>query len=770
MRKLALLLLFSTAAAATQFTQPLATGVRLDPAGEFIDLGSMPIGMALAPDGAHLAVVLSGFREQGLQIVDLKTRQVTQMLKQEAAFYGAAFSPDGTHLYVSGGNDDTVFAYTWANGTATFEKKIVLGKQKEDKTGSRYAAGIAVSKNGRYLYVAENVGNALAVVDLQSDNIDRLATDHYPSAVEVAGDGNVYVSAWGADTVSVFGTRANGTLFHRTRIEVGRRPSALASNRSGSRVYAALGASDHIAVIDTAKRRIVKKLHDPAPNAPSEGSTPNALALSADGKTLFVAEGDNNAVAEFDTATGTLKGRIPTDWYPTAILTTSSELLVLNGKGHGSHANPGGPIPGHKIERPLEYDLGQLNGTLRITKAKDNVASLAAYTRRVAAANNWTAKRSTQKYPPFKHVVYIVKENRTYDQLFGDLKEGDGDPSLVFFDHRSTPNHRALALRFGLFDRFFTNAEVSAQGHIWSTAAYVTDYDEKVVPSQYSDRRADPLADDDAVPEMGWLWTLAKKAGVSFRDYGQLIIGPQGGPETPDVSAICMKYPAADFNIRDQKRADAWIDELKEFTADGNMPQFELVYLPNDHTAGGRAGMGTPAAYMADNDLALGRMVEALSHSPYWKDTVMFVLEDDSQAGPDHVDSHRGPLLVISAYNRPGTIHRFANTTDVIGAIEDILKMGRLSKYDSYSRSFADVFASTPDLRPYTAITPEQSLDEKNPPKTAASELSKHLDLSAPDKINDALFNQILWAMLKPNQEMPQPETKATVHLLEITR
>jgi YVTN family beta-propeller protein len=730
----------------------------------------MPIGMALAPGGRYLAVVLSGFREQGLQIVDLETRSVTQTLKQEAAFYGAAFSPDGAHLYVSGGNDDSIFCYTWQKGAATFERKIVLGKQKEDKTGSRYPAGIAVSKNGRYLYVAENVGDALAVVDLQSENIDRLPTDHYPYAVEPAADGNVYVSAWGADTVSVFGTRANGTLFHRTRIQVGRHPSALVANRRGSRLFVALGGSDHIAVIDTTTRRVTQRLHDPAPNAPSEGSTPNALALSPDGASLYVAEGDNNAVAVFDAASGKLKGRIPTDWYPTAIVSTPSALLVLNGKGHGSHANPGGPTPGKGIERPLEYDLGQLNGTLRMTRAKTDAATLAAYSKRVAAANNWNVRRSTRPYPPFKHVVYIIKENRTYDQLFGDLKEGDGDPSLVFFDHRSTPNHRALALRFGLFDRFFTNAEVSAQGHIWSTAAYVTDYDEKVVPSQYSDRRADPLGDDGAVPEMGWLWTLAKKAGVSFRDYGQIIISPQAGPETPDASAVCLKYPAADFKIRDQKRADVWIDELKEFAADGNMPAFELVYLPNDHTAGGRAGMGTPTAYMADNDLALGRMVDALSRSPYWKDTVMFVLEDDSQAGPDHVDSHRGPLLVVSAYNRPGTIHRFANTTDILAAIEDILKMGRLSKYDYYSRSFADVFASTPDLQPYTAITPEASLDEKNPEKTKTSELSKQFDLTAPDRIDDALFNSILWAMLKGDQPMPVAESKATVHLLQITR
>src|SRR5258706_484322 len=228
-KKLAILIFLSSVAAAAPFTQPLATGVRLDPAGEAIDLGSMPIGMALAPGGRYLAVVLSGFREQGLQIVDLETRKVTQTLLQTAAFYGVAFSPDGKHVYVSGGNDDSVFCYTWTNGTATLERKIVLGKPKEDKTGSSYPAGIAVSRNGHYLYVAENVGDSVAVVDLETQNIDRLSTDHFPYAVEVATDGNVYVSAWGADTVSVFGTRANGTLFHRTRIEAGRHPSALVS-------------------------------------------------------------------------------------------------------------------------------------------------------------------------------------------------------------------------------------------------------------------------------------------------------------------------------------------------------------------------------------------------------------------------------------------------------------------------------------------------------------------------------------------------------------
>jgi len=761
------ILLFCAAiAASAQFTSPLATGVRLDPAGHAIELGSMPLGMALAPGGGKLAVVLSGWREQGLQIVDLKSRAVTQTLTQEAAFYGVAFSPDGAHLYVSGGNDDSIFCYSWKDGAAALERKIVLGKQKEDKTGSRYPAGLAVSKNGRYLYVAENVGDALAVVDLTTSDIERLPTDHYPYAVEVAADGNVYVSNWGDDSVSMFHARANGTLFAKGRLRVGLHPSALVANSSGSRLFVALAGSDRIAVVDTHAHKVVRMLSDRAPAGPSEGSTPNALAL--DDKRLYVAEGDNNAVAVFDLATSKLAGRIPSDWYPTAVARVGNELLVLNGKGHGSHANPDGPTPGQGIQRKLGYDLGQLNGTLRVIATTN---SLTGYSRRVAAANNWTAARPSRRYPPFKHVVYIIKENRTYDQIFGDLKEGDGDPNLVFFDRTSTPNHRALAMRFGLFDRFFTNAEVSSQGHIWSTAAYVTDYGEKTVPSVYSDRRASVDGEEIDEPENGFLWTMAKKAGVSFRDYGEMV-APEAWPKTQadlgsDISPI---YPPYNVEIPDQKRADAWIDEHRRFAADGNMPALEVLHLPSDHTAGGNPKYHTPRAYMADNDLALGRIIEALSKSPYWRDTVVFVLEDDSQAGPDHVDSHRGPLLVISAYNRPGTIHRFANTTDVIAAIEDILGLDRLSKYDYFSRSLADVFGTKPDLTPYAAITPEANREEMNPAKTAAARLSEGMDFSGPDRIDDARFNALLWLMIKGDRPMPVAQSKASLHLLQISK
>jgi DNA-binding beta-propeller fold protein YncE len=774
------------------YTTPLATGLRLDPVGDFIDLGSMPLAMALAPEGDKLVVVLSGWREQGIQVIDLKSKRVTQTLKQDAAFFGLAFSSDGHQLYVSGGNDDSIFCYSWVNGTATFQRKIVLGTQKADKTGSRYPAGLAVSKRGNLLYVAENVGDSIAVVDPATSNvIQRFRTDHYPYAVEAASDGRVYVSAWGNRTISSFRSRKDGALIYTGKISVGPHPSALLSNSTGSRLFAALASTDQIAVIDPRNRKVLRYLSDAAPAGPSEGSTPGALALSKDGSKLYVAEADNNSVAIFDVssekpgrrstpARDRLLGRVPTDWYPTAVVDAGDQLLVLNGKGHGSHANPDGPTPGQPINRPLGYDLGQLNGTLRVCSNNLIPSELAQYNTRVATANGWGNSpdhrsynaRPARHYPPFKHVVYIIKENRTYDQVLGDLKEGDGDPNLVFFSNAVAPNHRSLALRFGLFDRFFTNAEVSSQGHIWSTAAYVTDYGEKTIPSMYSDRRADVDGEEIDEPANGFLWTLARKKGVTFRDYGEMVNGPQGWPVTqrdlgPNISPT---YPPFHLDIPDQVRADAWIAELNQFVQNGNMPALEVLHLPSDHTAGGRAGFNTPRAYMSDNDLALGRIVEALSKSPFWKDTVVFVLEDDSQAGPDHVDSHRSPFFAISAYSRPRTIHRFANTTDVVAAIEDILGLGHLSKFDYFSRPLSDVFADKPDLTAYAAIVPKQDMNEKNPAKGAGAQMSAGLDFSAPDRVNDAVFNQILWLMLKGSDPVPPAQTKSPVHALQASR
>jgi DNA-binding beta-propeller fold protein YncE len=756
------------------FTSPLPTGVRLDAVGNAIELGSLPLNVVVARSGDKAVVVLGGWREQGIQVVDLKKRQVTQTLLQDGAFYGAIFSPDGRTLYVSGGNTDTLFIYAWEDGTATLANKFELARAKTaDGTGTSYPAGLAVAPNGKFVYVAENVGDHLAVVDAATGEVvQRFPTDHYPYGVIVSAHGHLFVSAWGGTTISEFRVLAEGTLAYLGRIEVGRHPSALAA--SGSRVYVALAGSDRVATVDTRSRKVIGYLHDSAPGAPPEGSTPNALAISADQKRLFIAEADNNAVAVFDLATGKLLGRIPTDWYPTAAAEVSTQLLILSGKGHGTHANPDGPVPTNfPFGKPLAYVLGQLNGSLRVLPSSMSAAQLTALTRRVTAANNWQRRSAPRRYPPFKHVIYIIKENRTYDQVLGDMKEGDGDASLVYFPEITvTPNHHALARRFGLFDRFFANAEVSSQGHIWSTAAYVTDYGEKVIPSGYAGKRGEIDGEESDEPERGFLWTLAARSGVTFRDYGEMVKGNPGWPVTQrDLGAdVNRDYIPMDFVTPDQKRADVWIAEHQRYVREGNMPQIELMWLPMDHLAAARPGKCTPYACMADNDLALGRIVQALSHSLYWKDTVIFVVEDDAQAGPDHVDSHRAPFYAISAYNRPGTVRRFINTTDVIAAIEDIVGMGRLSKFDYFSRSLADIFAATPDLTPFDPITPKQDLNEKNPKNTAAARLSEGLDLSAPDRVDDQVYNRILWLMLKGEAPPPVVPKRAPLHTLEASR
>jgi len=693
----------------------------------------MPLAMAIAPDHRHAVVLLSGWLEQGLQVIDLDTGALTQTVEKKATFLGLAFA--GDTLYASGGEDNVVYAFTFRDGQLTNERSIA---------GVNYPAGLAASADGRMLYAAEQLADDIAVVDLASSKVvQHLPTDHYPYAVVAAAD-RVYVSAWGGTTVSMFRARKDGQLAATGRLAVGRHPSALAV--SGSMLYVALASLNEIAVVDTNARRVVRRLSDSAPAGPREGSTPNALAVS--GERLYVAEADNNAVAIFDTASGALLGRVPTDWYPLGVAIDRDRLLVLNGRGAGTRPNPNGPRP--LRPKNAQYDLAMVDGTVRLVPLP--IADLAASSNRVAAANNWTAARELRHYPPFKHVVYVIKENRTYDQFFGDVAEGDGDPSLVFFGRDVTPNHHALAQRFGLFDRFFVNAEVSAQGHIWCDAAYVTDYTEKTVQSSYANKRPEADEGDVDEPANGFLWDSAVRNGISLRVYGEYAqpeaIAPKYRASKQAFAAdINPDYPAFSVEIPDQHRADIWIAELGDYVRSGEMPALEIVQLPRDHTAAGKAGYSTPRACVADNDLALGRMVEALSNTPYWRDTLMIVVEDDAQDGSDHVDSHRAQFLVISAYNRGGVLHRFTNTTDAVATIDEVLGLDPLSQFDYYGRPLSDAFGNTPDLTPYRAITPSVPLDEKNPAGTPAAKKSAKFDLSKPDAVDSGEFNRVLAEM-----------------------
>jgi YVTN family beta-propeller protein len=658
----------------------------------------------------------------------------------------------------------------------------------------RYPAGLAFAPNGNSLYVAENLSDSLAVVDVATGTVAaHLPAGRYPYAVTVTPDGAVYVSSWGAGTVWAYAP-TRGRLAFADSIPVARHPSAMVASRDGARLYVVSATTDRVAVVDTHRRAVVALLRDPPPAGPSEGSTPNAVALSADGSHLFAAEADANAVAVFDLASDSagadsgraaLVGRIPVEWYPSAILAAGDTILVANGKGVGTAPNPGGPTPVRSAFKvPNDYTLGQLTGTLStVVLADASPGALAPLTARVSRANRWdepASARGAGRYPPFTHVIYIIKENRTYDQVLGDLAQADGDTSLLFFPRPVSPNHHALAERFGIFDRFFTNAEVSAQGHNWSTGAYSSDYVEKTVTSNYSNRRPyydyeganrDKLTDDDvASPSTGYLWDLAQRTGITFRNYGEFVVSNRellNRDDIPDsyrgdkpflAAHTDSLYPGFDLAIEDQTRVDRWLDEFHQDERSGDLPSLELIRLPNDHTSGARVGAPSPRAAFADNDLALGRLVDALSRSRFWRSTVVFVVEDDAQNGPDHVDSHRAPFFMISAYSHAGVVHRFVNTTDVIATIADILHLGSLSQFDYYGRPLRGLFTETPDLTPYIAQTPAQRLDDRNPPSGPGAKASARLNLELEDESDDNLFNHILWDALK-GPSVPYPGT-----------
>lgn len=758
----------------------LPTGRVLDPAGVTRSVGQMPLGMMPSPSGNRLVLLLGGWREHGLQVVD-RTGQVRQTIPQAAAFVGLAFSGLGTSLFASGGNTDVVYRYRWSGDSAQLADSMILAPRSPGTDGTHYPAGLALSPDGRTLYVAENLGDSLAVIDVSAETVvQRLATGRYPYGVAVTPDGSVLVTNWGASTVSVFTPAGNGRLNPATTVPAGRHPSAVTLNRTGTRAFIASGSTDRITVLDPRSRAIVATLVDPPPAGPDEGTTPNALALAEDGTRLFAAEADANAVAVFDLRPATadvagasgddrLAGRIPVGWYPTALVLLHDSLFVANGKGAGTGPNPDGPRPG-RANPDTSYTLGQIRGSLSIVPSAHSL-DLPALSARVTRANGWDSTHAGSPYPPLTHVIYVLKENRTYDQMLGDLPAADGDTSLVLFGRSVTPNQHALAQRFGIFDRFFVNAEVSADGHNWSMAGYATDYTQKTTPANYDHggrtydyqgENRDQIPDDDvAEPAGGYVWDLARRAGISFANFGEFTREERGmyrGLKAFLAAHTDTIYPGWDLEIPDQRRADEWLARLHDWVEAGSMPAFQIVYLPQDHTAGATPGAPTPRAMVADNDLALGRIIEALTHSPFWKSTAVFVMEDDAQNGPDHVDSHRSPLLVISPYGKGGVFHRFTNTTDVLRTMEEILKLDALSQFDHYGHPLRDVWRDTPDTTPFVALTPSVPLDEKNKPGTRAARESRRLDFAEADAADMDAFNRVLWMAVK-GEHAPYPGT-----------
>lgn len=796
----------------------IPTGQILTPAGRHIEVNDRPLGMALSPDGRYMVVTTgSNFAPRRIHVIDVTTQSISQTISIGDSFVGVVFSSDGGTLYVGGGRDNNVKIFRRDDqGHFHADGDVMIA-------GSA-PSGLSLSPDDATLYVVLNLRHAVAVIDTQTLSVRQVPVGSYPYTTVVTPDGaKVYVSNWGGRTPGPddvtdgltpvvvdpeTGIPNNGTvsvidatgLNVIQEIEVGVHPSAMVFNPDGSRLYVANANTDTLSVIDTTmdtvERTIDVRLFEGAPL----GSAPNALAFSPDGRTLYVANGANNAVAvvEPDRVDAPVRGFIPTGWFPTAVALTASgdELYVASGYGFGSVAPASG--------RGRRYsDRKGVVSILSIPDAK----SLAAYTEQVMRNNRApsgadstvhsvrAARPSTSPVPmnrsqgsPIKYVFYIIKENRTYDQVFGDLPQGDGDSSLVQFGRNVTPNHHALADRFVLLDNFYATGDQSSLGHQWCNEAYANDFVHKYGNARDVSEGTYAMGYGPS----GFIWDHARWHGKTVRVYGeyaQTAVTPlsatwsdiyndwrNGGGRITFQSTVRIaglrgiihpRFPAFVMKIPDQIRADMFIEELRNFEKNGGLPDLLVIYLPADHTNGTAPRFPTPRAMVADNDLALGRVVEAISKSRFWPQSAIFVTEDDAQNGLDHIDGHRTVGMVLGPYARRRAVDRTLYTTvNMFRTIEQVLGLPPLNPFDLAAEPMFGAFTETPDFAGYTALPNQVPLDEMNPGlagliglQKELAEASMRMDFSEPDEVPQDLLNRVIWHSVK-GYNVPYPSVR----------
>jgi YVTN family beta-propeller protein len=802
-------------------------GQTLTPAGTHIEVNDRPLGMVVSPDGSLLAVVAgSNFNPRALHIIDLRTRALKQTIPIANSFVGVAFSPAGDTIYVGGGASNDVKIFKATAGAFVADGTIPI-------SGGPQPSGLTLNGDGTRLYVALNQTNEVAVIDTATRTVTRVKTGTYPYTAVVSGDGKkVYVSNWGGripgpgdftdgqnpvvvdrrtgipstGTVSVLDTATNTVV---KQIDVGLHPTGMAVSPSGDRVYVTNANSDTVSAIDTASDQVVRTLHVGGGGTQRPlllGGAPNAIAVSPNGQTLFVANAAQNAVAVVDAKGGddAVRGMIPTGWYPAAVALSlaGDQLFVASGYGFGSIA----PTPASRDGRSFVDRVGVVS----ILDVPDRQA-LRRFTDQVQRNNrslppdvggddgdhrhgsgngNGNDGRNGRKdnghhadpipeevgqASPIKHVFYIIKENRTYDQVLGDLPQGNGDPSLVEFGRDVSPNHHALAEQFVLLDNYYGPGDQSALGHRWVLQAYPSDWVHKYGNAR-NNQNPMLLGPTDAI------YDHAKARGLSVRAYGERganTITPanatwtdiyndwKNGTTTVDIAAQAIivglrdvyhpRYPAAESRVPDQYRADIFLKEFAEFEKNGNLPSLNLLLLYDDHTEGTSPGFPTPRAAVADNDLALGRIVDAISHSRYWKESAIFVTEDDSQDGLDHVDGHRTVGFVISPYVKHGHVDStLFSIVNVFRTIEQILGLSPVNQFDQAAEPMFSLFTSKPDLAAYTARPNQIPLNEMNPTMAGLVGLQRQLakfsltiDSSEPDSADADLLNRAIWHSVK---------------------
>ncbi|MEJ0032876.1 MAG: alkaline phosphatase family protein [Bacteroidota bacterium] len=598
---------------------------------------------------------------------------------------------------------------------------------------------------------------------------------------------DLYISCWGCDKVLTFDLEKNTW---KNSIHVGDNPNELMLTPDGKYLYVCNANDNSVSIIDLKTRKVIETL-DAAlfPDSPS-GSTTNSLAYDAKSKRLYIANADNNCLAVFDVSkpgSSTAMGYIPTGWYPTCVRLIDKKLWVSNGKGFESKANPFGPSPLRKREdvihhggitrqgNEVQYIGSLLTGTMSIINLP-TPKELKIYTTEVYRNSPYSKFRTDTmrvqspfkvgKESPVKHVFYIIKENRTYDQVLADVKNGNGDTTLLLFGRKYTPNQHALAENFVLLDNFYVNAEVSADGHNWSMGAYANDYLEKTWPTSYGGRGGTYGGEGEreiANNKDGFIWNNCAKYGVTYRSYGEFTDHDKAAIPILE-NHLCVSYAGYDLSIRDTTRFYTWKKDFNELLKKNAVPAFNTVRFGNDHTEGVRLGRPTPYAHVADNDLAVGMFVDHLAKSPIWNESVVFILEDDAQNGADHVDAHRSTVYVAGGYiKRKHVDHTLYTTASVLRTIELLLGMEPMTQYDAAATPMWSLFNSAPQQYSSTVLTPKVSLDEKNVAVNEWQKKSEQFNFAKEDSNNDIEFNRVLWHGLKGDVPFPGPTRAAFV-------
>ncbi|MBN9379395.1 MAG: beta-propeller fold lactonase family protein [Chitinophagaceae bacterium] len=768
----------------------LSNGWSLTPAGHSLTLGDLPLNIAVAPTGRWVAVTNNGQSTQTLQLIDAVREKVVDSVIIRRSWLGLKFSGDGKYLYASGGNDNCIWKYKIEaeSQRLLLADSFFLGKKWPEKISP---AGFDIDDKRHLLYVVTRENNSLYVVDLFSKAIvQRFELGGEGYTCKLSGNRKeLYITCWGCDKVLIFDTERRVFV---GEVPVGDNPNDLCITRNGRWLFVANANDNSVSVIDLRQRKVIETLNAALYAGAPPGSTTNALALSTDEKTLYVANADNNCLAVFDVhepGEGKSRGFIPVGWYPTAVRTIGKNLWVANGKGFSSMANPDGPSPVNRREevnyqkgdlkrsRTVQYIAGLFKGTMSIIPEPDE-RELGVYSRQVyqntpytkegeLTAMGWPGNPVPMKVgdpSPIKYVFYVIKENRTYDQVLGDMKEGNGDSSLVLFGERVTPNLHALAREFVLLDNFYVDAEVSADGHNWSMGAYATDYLEKTWPTYYGGRGGSYDSEGNreiANNKGGFIWDHCKRAGISYRTYGEF-----ADDYKPNIQTLkghyCPYYTGWDLKVRDTVRVSQWKRDFDSLLAAQVLPRFNTVRLGNDHTEGLKKGRPTPFAHVADNDLAVGEFIEYLSKSPIWKECAVFILEDDAQNGPDHVDAHRSPVYLAGGFVKRGYVdHTMYSTTSVLRTMELILGLPPMTQYDAAATPMWRCFSDRADATGFQALPANIDLGEKNVAWNEMAKKSAGLDLTKEDRIPDNEFNEILWKGIKGMDAKMPPSRRA---------